>query len=1084
MLVPREFKIIFFNSSKSNNPIDIDIHLNLDHTTQTDNSKKVKVQGITYSLSSNSEMPDVIKKALQEACETSDSAKSLCERLHVILEPEGLDIKVNAYFNMLFSKEEVTQLRQHPEFISELVKPRKDYSEYETKSEVEASERKEAFQHIESFMKRVEQTIWNEDDMLRIADNINKQSFQEVEGSLPDIEAKLSGCLEDISHYCQSQKEILNIAKMALHILLTPENDEEKKAFAKGVYQQVASFMRAHTDERFIDEYYNYLRSEAKFADNTVHPASYLILSHRDKDIDKLMHAELFRTLKLMKRTLVLESKQQNPLQPADPTFPANTPRKTMLKALDTMHCVWLHGSKASTLEALLASPGQSLIPSGELLRRGKTILTGELRQGIDKDGVNQYGLSGVNLLNAEGSMTYSDGFKLDTNKIEDCYKQFLESPWKAGASFSNSPLYDQYYTRFLIGVERMYALDPERVKNDREQIKKVIEDIYAYALLKNFDPTNQKERYLHYEFLRHMKNIEFLVNEGTFSPSTVQSKLATIPLIFASKNKQGIPIYFGPKREYYEEVFRGHLKLGEDISVIFVQKEDKETVRELLRQAGGAANKVTVRSMQALQTAIKTERTLGEHLYDVYGLKEWKEEALEKIKKEVVPAMDHFMNDYKLAKEEGSTKNTSWKELGYGISSAQLEALSEQELERGYKDFIGGPSYFQASPRAYYDLGARFSNSVEKFERMLTLNPEKVAQDFPLLEKMRHDIYKGLQEVVFFNPHHKCDALYTSDYFAPQLNSFLVAFQKFEGLLATVKPTASEHPSFLIESQKPGGSPISIPIANCRHLTLNENNLKYIFKLANQFTLNTAYPDTDGHGDKTKPGASKRYLKEIIHRENHNGVHSACQVRCMQVLFDLVEEKGKVGERKKFHSLKNEEKLSLLLGVYFLGAGRINEESSTEKSNNARSAAIYEAYARQLGVSEKTLQWTKALLVNSCEPEFIKCEGVPFDEKFRFASNLLYVVHHLDLARHHTKLQMEEVEKDLKEKCTVLFSEAPSAISKPLFDFSKKLCAATGTSVKAEEIPLNPSQFEKVSVDGALCWEVVSSLNLENKKT
>jgi hypothetical protein len=52
--------------------------------------------------------------------------------------------------------------------------------------------------------------------------------------------------------------------------------------------------------------------------------------------------------------------------------------------------------------------------------------------------------------------------------------------------------------------------------------------------------------------------------------------------------------------------------------------------------------------------------------------------------------------------------------------------------------------------------------------------------------------------------------------------------------------------------------------------------------------------------------------------------------------------------------------------------------------------------------------------------------------------------------------------------------------ISDALFDFAKKLCIATGSHVQSENIPTNPSLYAQASIDGSLCWKIVSQVLLD----
>ncbi|MBA2368530.1 MAG: hypothetical protein H0V82_05855 [Candidatus Protochlamydia sp.] len=277
-----------------------------------------------------------------------------------------------------------------------------------------------------------------------------------------------------------------------------------------------------------------------------------------------------------------------------------------------------------------------------------------------------------------------------------------------------------------------------------------------------------------------------------------------------------------------------------------------------------------------------------------------------------------------------------------------------------------------------------------------------------------------------------------------------------------------SEKPSFVIEGNKRVGndSKIWIPIAKIKTLTLKEENLEKIFSLANQFTLNTPYPiiyDSrwiDGH---------------LIHRPNHNGTHSARQARSLEALFDLIEKKGVPAAQKNLKNLSAYEKINLKLAAYFLRAGRVDETShktSPADDYYTRSALIYEAYAKQLGVSSALIEWTKAIIVDSCKPIQL-CRKANADPKSQFAYDLLTTVHEIDLVRCFAASRIADTAEKTKIRLSKLIHRSEKN-GDLLYEFAKTLCAVTGSSRTVDGYKGNAKLFADCSINGNICWRKV----------
>lgn len=277
------------------------------------------------------------------------------------------------------------------------------------------------------------------------------------------------------------------------------------------------------------------------------------------------------------------------------------------------------------------------------------------------------------------------------------------------------------------------------------------------------------------------------------------------------------------------------------------------------------------------------------------------------------------------------------------------------------------------------------------------------------------------------------------------------------------------QSPSFLIEGNSRAGREdveIVIPIAKCSHLSLTESNLKDIFKLANQYTLNTPY---------AVENTSKRIGGKMVHRPNHNGTHSARQVGYLEAMFDLIENKGLPQAQQQLNQLTLDEKLNLKLAAYFLRAGRVDESSHKKPPTDdyyTRSALIYEAYAKQLGVDSAQIEWIKKLIIDSCKPMSL-CQEVNKNEKSKFAYDLLTTAHELDLVRCFDENKILQNMQGTQKRLAGLITD-PDIHVKRLYDFAKTLCEATGCSRKVDNHPGNQPLFALCSTNGDVCWQAI----------
>lgn len=293
-------------------------------------------------------------------------------------------------------------------------------------------------------------------------------------------------------------------------------------------------------------------------------------------------------------------------------------------------------------------------------------------------------------------------------------------------------------------------------------------------------------------------------------------------------------------------------------------------------------------------------------------------------------------------------------------------------------------------------------------------------------------------------------------------------------GMTTEQKPSIKDS-SYKIEGNRRAGKEnieIIITIANCSNLELNESNLGKIFGLANQYTLNTQYPIENT--SRIYPGTDI-----VVHRPNHNGTHSARQVRFLEALFDLIENKGKPEIKELLNSLSQEEKLNLKLAAYFLRAGRVDESSHKNPPAddfNSRSAQIYDEYAKQLGVSENTRNWIKPIIIDSCKPISICSEEIKSNSRSNLGYQLATIAHELDLVRCFDKNHMIGNMKGTEERLGSLLTEGADTAVKTLYEYANTLCKVTGSKIRASDVEVIPELFAKCSTDGEICWTAVQS--------
>ena len=266
---------------------------------------------------------------------------------------------------------------------------------------------------------------------------------------------------------------------------------------------------------------------------------------------------------------------------------------------------------------------------------------------------------------------------------------------------------------------------------------------------------------------------------------------------------------------------------------------------------------------------------------------------------------------------------------------------------------------------------------------------------------------------------------------------------------------------------RQPGAPEIQIPITVISDLTFDD--LPEIMNRVNRDTLNQPYAVDRTH--------QISHNGKTIYRPNHNGVHAARKVRYMEGLFELIETRGSPQARSQLQKLTSEERNALLLATYLMRSGRCDESNSHHPipdNYHARSAAVFEAYARQLGMSDDVRDWASKLISNATKPWQTQ------DPKDKFGYELLSAVHEMDLVRCCDKDRMDEVEIPLLQRMVSGFmpEEQVKSCTQELLNFAMDACRQTGDRLECIGQSMGDlNAFVSYSLDGRSCWQRLQAM-------
>lgn len=316
----------------------------------------------------------------------------------------------------------------------------------------------------------------------------------------------------------------------------------------------------------------------------------------------------------------------------------------------------------------------------------------------------------------------------------------------------------------------------------------------------------------------------------------------------------------------------------------------------------------------------------------------------------------------------------------------------------------------------------------------------------------------------------------------ATQINKAPVAPQAtpVASVAAKAQPTeAASAPSFKLNGPfmtlplipRPGhDKPIVADIANVGHLApLAYDKFGDLFALFNEHTLNKAYPCQN---------TSKLIAGIMVHRANHNGTHSARQVRYLEAICDCIAKHGNYSTKELLKQFTPQEMLHLRLAAYLMRAGRVDEsEHKADKPDNynERSAQIYNLYARQLTGDAKLILDTRNLIEYSCVP-WDKCPKIQGNKKAQLAHAIIASIHEMDLLRCFgpDKVDVNSIPAT-KSRLQHLGISGHQVDN--LYEYAKKSLDSTGSFRVYDGKGGDSKLFADCSVNGKKCWQQVSSV-------
>lgn len=463
-----------------------------------------------------------------------------------------------------------------------------------------------------------------------IEKNIYKQLVQqnsEVESlTLAEVESTLEGYLCDLATYEQSQEQVAQLCYTVLDQLLRNPDSESSFLIGKMLYKKMATFLRKETKSK---EFANYERMQ----ETSFFGAKFLLikLSSRNNYVNPA-HITTMTLLKYLRKRLKLIGKNEKVWKKIQAMDIPDVSEELKKRAFQYLTLTWAHGTKASVISAAFANTNGELWPSGKLRQRKMEILTGEMSIGATVLGINVASLSGVKLKNAETSIHYAHAYTYDLKIEEQVLDTFLGLLFEAEVTGSLRDLQVQL-SRIAIALQRIQSDKPEKITQNRQNIKDKMKEIYQWIEFQIIDTKrlilwqqdgSDYEIANFYSLLKSLEQIDDFLTNPVIIQQKINRDLAKIPVVLASQHTYGVPcdLFFGA--EHGEDHVMRNMAIGQDLQLAFTPEEHIKTVQSLIDRHH-ISDKVIVEPMQVLEVAVKMEKLLEPYFYDVYNVKKWK---------------------------------------------------------------------------------------------------------------------------------------------------------------------------------------------------------------------------------------------------------------------------------------------------------------------------------------------------------------------------------------------------------------------------------------------------------------------------
>lgn len=333
----------------------------------------------------------------------------------------------------------------------------------------------------------------------------------------------------------------------------------------------------------------------------------------------KLLH-KLFDLILIQRRYYKLHYRPEKVMHKAKTTS-SNT---TILKLLSITH---MHGSK-SIVFSNTHHTHNTLLPTGLLANKANNItpLSGELKRGSRRNGINALALSGVALDGTSKAVSYADApfFKTDKTRELNLLEDFLAEKYKPEMFLRvgiNSNL-----QRCVFAIMRIRILWPDEYTSKKLDIEAKVKNASdCFTSLKNsYRWTRQSKISLDdrtcIEDAEHViSSLQTAIHAELPSPKNAEGLINNpFPMLFASKTSVAPLI---SNQQTRERIIYRPAKLGRDIQHVFVSDEHIEMTQQFLTDSG-LQDKIEVRSLADLEEAAALDKAASPYLSDILGSK------------------------------------------------------------------------------------------------------------------------------------------------------------------------------------------------------------------------------------------------------------------------------------------------------------------------------------------------------------------------------------------------------------------------------------------------------------------------------